>query len=290
NQVTQDVGLNPGDPQYIDQTIQTVDDDGGGIVANNTVCLANGSGMKVDQNCSCSKTNSCYQPDLPDTSALPAFSGTPLLADSIKSLKATSGDMFAGRLKAAKTNGQALTNGAAKITRLRDAMEKKINADRIKAKGNPVDFDRNEMAFKNGYSKQLENAFNTLTPREQAALNGISGGYFPDTKDGKEEKEDDKLAGDSAVDVGNKAVTDVNPNPGQAKDKTADGGVWDFDFEQDAGAAAAEQAAIDAALRAEEDQNYVVDGDINDDRNKNLFNIITRRYLKSAYPVIFEEQ
>lgn len=289
NQVTQDVGVDTGKSQFIDQSVQTVDNDTGGI-ANNAVCLAGGTGLKLDASCSCSKTNSCAQPDLPDTSALPAFSGTPLLADSIKSLKATSGDMFAGRLKAATTNGQSLTNGAAKITRLRDAMEKKINADRLKAKADPVDFDRNEMKFKNGYANQLEKAFNNLSPREQAALSGISGGYFPQTDKDKEEKEEDLAKGDSAVDIGKKAIVDVNPNPGQNKDKTADGGTWDFNFEEDPKDAAAEQAAIDAALRAEEDQNYVVDGDINDDRNKNLFNIITRRYLKSAYPVIFEEK
>lgn len=290
NQISQDIENGSSGSQFIDQSVQTVEQDQGALIGNNEVCgTGKGLAPNFTTDCSCSKTNSCFQPPLPDTSALPAFSGSPILADSIKSLKATSGDVFAGRLKSANTNAQKLTSGAARITKLRDALQKKINEDRLKKGGNEIDFEKAQNAFNNQFERSLASAFNKLTPKEQATLNNLTGGYIGNTDEDKKKGEKDDLAEDSSVDVGAKAVADVNPNPGTAK-KTADGGVWDFNFEDDAKAANAEQAAIDAALKANEDENYVVDGDINDDRNKNLFNIITKRYLKSAYPVIFEEK
>lgn len=294
NRVDQQIDMETGTTsQFIDQTVQNVDGSSGDGIGNNSLCATGGAstGLKPDTNCSCAKTNSCASPQIPDTTGLPAFAGSALLADSIGSLNGSASNLFSGRLKEAKTKGQALTNNAARITKLRSALQKKFNEDRLKDGKKAVDFEKAEAGFSKYMNDQIESAFNNLTPSEQAALGRLAPGMGIGTGTGSEdEKKDDKLAEKSGSNIKKVAAVDVNPNAGKGSQKSNDGAVWDFNFDDEAAAAKAEQDAIAAALAEQEDDNYQVDGDINDDRNKNLFNIITRRYLKSAYPVIFEEQ
>jgi hypothetical protein len=138
--------------------------------------------------------------------------------------------------------------------------------------------------------RQVENAFNNLSPREQQALSRLGSGFGTGSDGDDKDKGKEELAASGSSGKSKVIAADINPNAGKASNKTADGAVWDFNFEDDAAKGAAEQAAIAAALAEDEVDDYKIEGDINDDRNKNLFNIITRRYLKSVYPVIFEEQ
>lgn len=274
--------------QYIDPSTQAIDGSGGGI-GNNSVCFK-GSGAKgvTPTDCSCSKTDTCAGPDLPSSTGIPTFSGSGLLTNGLNNLGGAAKDLFKGDLKGATTKGNKLVNGAARITRLKKALLDKLNEDRVKQGGKPIDFERAEGVALNRFERDINKAFSNLPPRGVAALNGIRSGLGVDD-DSEKEKKDGKGEG-TGVDTGKVAAVDINPNAGGASGKSNSGATWDFNFQDDAAAAAAEQDAMAAALAEEEDQNYKVDGDINDDRNKNLFNIITRRYLKSAYPVIFEEK
>lgn len=289
--VDQGINTETGNGETIDQTVQGFDSSNGGTIGNNEICFTGGaaSGLTADKNCTCASTNTCAGPQMPKTSGLPSFSGTSLLADNINGLKAASTDLFAGRLKGATTNGQALTNGAAKITKLRDALRKKINEDRLKAGANAIDFEGGEKKMASTIERQVENAFNNLSPREQSALARLGSGFGTGDADANKDDKKDDLA-DKGSERGKVVAAAINPNAGAANNKSADGAVWDFNFEEDAAKGAAEQAAIAAALAENEDENYQIEGDINDDRNKDIFNIITRRYLKSAYPVIFDER
>lgn len=278
--------------QYIDPTVQDFDNKSGGI-GNNSTCFTGGAaqGVTPAKNCDCAKNDSCAGPQMPDSTGIPSFSGSGLLTNGLNNLGGTAKDLFRGDLKGASTKGKALTNGAARITKLRKALADKFNKDRLENGGKPIDFEKATRVGQSRLERDINKAFNNLTDKERAALNGITNGSFglDKDKDDKEDKNKD-LAEKTGVDTGKVAAVDVNPNAGGGSGKSNSGATWDFNFEDDAANAAAEQDAMAAALAEKEDENYQVDGDINDDRNKNLFNIITRRYLKSAYPVIFEEK
>jgi len=290
--VDQSIDTQTGDGEFINQTVQEFDNSNSGGIGNNEMCFTGGaaSGLTADTNCSCKSSNTCAGPQVPSTTSLPSFTGSTLLADNINGLKGASADLFAGRLKSATTKGQSLTNGAAKITRLRDALKKKINEDRLKAGSKPIDFESAEKQIAGTMERQVESAFNNLSPREQQALSRLGSGFGTGADGDDKDKKKEELAESGSSGKSKVIAADINPNAGKASNKTADGAVWDFNFEDDAAKGAAEQAAIAAALAEDEVDDYKIEGDINDDRNKNLFNIITRRYLKSVYPVIFEEQ
>ncbi len=290
--VDQSIDTQTGDGEFINQTVQEFDNSNSGGIGNNEMCFTGGaaSGLTADTNCSCRSSNTCAGPQVPSTTSLPSFTGSTLLADNINGLKGASADLFAGRLKGATTKGQSLTNGAAKITRLRDALKKKINEDRLKAGSKPIDFESAEKQIAGTMERQVESAFNNLSPREQQALSRLGSGFGTGADGDDKDKKKEELAESGNSGKSKVIAADINPNAGKASNKTADGAVWDFNFEDDAAKGAAEQAAIAAALAEDEVDDYKIEGDINDDRNKNLFNIITRRYLKSVYPVIFEEQ
>ena len=283
------VGLNAGNVSMATPDFRPVPQEPVRNVTNNAVCLG-GQGTQIDQTCSCSKTNSCAKPNLAGLSAIPSLSGTPLVADSLKSLNGAAGDMYAGKLSGAKTKGNALANNAAKITRLRSGIEKKINSDRLKNNGKPINFDENENAFRNGLKRQINDAFNNLTDKEQATVANLAGGYLGDPESSIEDEiQNIASAGNGLGGAG--SAKDVNANPkngtgGDEKENPA------FDFNFDDGGLTAGTAdgdlALDGTLGSDEDSEYVIKGDINDDRSKNLFKIITTRYLKSAYPVFFD--
>ncbi len=290
SQTSQDIGLETGATHsLIDGSIQGIDNGSNKGISNNDACFTGGAGqIVVDSNCSCSQNNSCKKPEIPNLTKLPDFGGQSLLSDSMKSLSAAGSNLYSGRLKAGSTEGNKLVNSAARITKLRDALKDKINKDRL-AKGNDaIDFAKAEKGMEGFLKRELDGAFNRLTPAEQRTLANLSGGIGRGSDDDANEEKEDKEGEGTGSGATAVAATDINPNPGKAN-ANADGGTWDFDFGEEA-QGSAEQDAMAQALEAEEDQDYVVKGDINDDRHKNLFNIITRRYLKSAYPVIFEEK
>ncbi len=289
NQTTQDLEIKTG--AQTESTLGTTTDIGNGVnvTGSTTTCFTGGKGqLNVDKNCSCSSNNSCKKPEVPNIQALPEFGGQSLLADTMGDLRAAGSQLYSGKLSEGSAAANRVANAAARITRLRNNLNDKINKDRLSKGKKPIDFEKAEAGFRSKLEKDVERAFNNLSPTEQGTLANLAGGFGSSNSD-KDEKEKEK---DSPKKDGKTAIaaTDVNPNAGSVgSDKNADGGTWDFNFDPEA-EAAAEQAALAEALAAEEDENYVVKGDINDDRNKDIFNIITRRYLKSAYPVIFEEK
>lgn len=290
NQTTQDLEVKTGAQTETTLGTTTDIDNGPNTKGQTTTCFTGGSGqLNADENCSCSSNNSCKKPEVPNLQALPEFGGQSLLADTMGNLRAAGSQLYSGRLGEGSAAANKVANAAARITRLRDNLRDKINKDRLTKGKKPIDFEKAENGFRNKLENDVERAFNNLSPAEQGTLANLAGGFGTNNKSDNSEKEKEEEStskgGKTAI-----AATDVNPNAGSVgSDKNADGGTWDFNFDPEA-EASAEQAALAEAIAAEEDENYVVKGDINDDRNKDIFNIITRRYLKSAYPVIFEEK
>lgn len=251
-------------------------------------CTTGGStsSISVDESCACASSNSCKKTNMPEISAMPDFAGKSILSDSLKSLKSAGDNVYAGRLEGAATDAQSLSKNAARISKLRDALVKKINKDNVAAggKGN-YDLDKMEDKFQNQLLKSVNDSFKGLSPTEQASL----ARFAPALGEGEKTAESDseESSSDTTAAVGGTGAVAT----GEAGNKSNQGSSWDFNFdEENSDTAVDPEAAALAEAMAKEDEDYVIEGDINDDRNKNIFKIITGRYLKSAYPVIFDEQ
>ncbi len=254
----------------------------------NTCFTGSPGTLREDSGCDCAKTQTCKQPEVPSLAGIEDFNGKSLIVDSLKDFATVGKNLYNGRLKNGTTAGQSLSKNAARITRLRKSMEDKLNKDRKKNGKKAIPFDGLQKKFESGLLKEVNNAFKNLSPSERSSLASIAPGLGGDAKAGNDKDGESKVAGASDSSSRSVSAVDVNPNAGAVNKGDANqGGNWDFDFDEDK--TEEEKAAIAAAL-AVEDENYVVEGDISEDRNKNLFKIITSRYLKSAYPVIFEEK
>ncbi len=288
NQVSQNTTNTSGG---VSQTISATrsDLDSTGISSGLEATCYTGSSttsISVDESCACASSNSCKSANLPDISAMPEFAGKSILSDSLKSLKSAGDSVYAGRLEGAESSSSALGANAARISKLRDALVKKINKDNVAAGGDGTyDLDKLEDKFQDQLLKSVNDSFNNLSGAQQAALSS----FAPAISDSDDSDADNKKKEetDSSPAVGGTGAIATGSTGG----KSNKGGSWDFNFDEDAEKekGMSEAQALAQAM-AQEDEEYVIDGDINDDRNKDIFKIITGRYLKSAYPVIFEEQ
>ena len=242
--------------------------------------------ISVDESCACVSSNSCKSANLPDISAMPEFAGKSILTDSLKSLKSAGDSVYAGRLEGAESSSSALGANAARISKLRDALVKKINKDNVAAGGDGTyDLDKLEDKFQDQLLKSVNDSFNNLSGAQQAALSSFAPAISDSDDSDADNKKKEEI--DSSPAVGGTGAIATGSTGG----KSNKGGSWDFNFDEDEqNEKGMSEAQALAHAMAQEDEDYVIDGDINDDRNKDIFKIITGRYLKSAYPVIFEEQ
>lgn len=238
--------------------------------------------VNIDDDCECAESDSCKKTSVPNISSLPDFSGKSALASTLDSIKTEGDSLYSGRLSAGSTGSDGLATKAARISKLRDQLADNFYSKMKDSKGNPVSYSDNVEKAKNKLLQKVNDGFSSLSGSQQAALAGMAPALAVDNKDkvAEEKKETDSTAA-----VGGKGAI-----AGTGSSKSSSGPNWNFEFDEgEEGAATTDEEAL-ANVMAQEDQDYEIDGDINDDRNKNLFNIITSRYLKSAYPVIFEEE
>jgi len=236
--------------------------------------------ISVDESCTCVQKRTCKSTNLPDLSKLPDFAGQTLLTDELKALKTSADSIYSGDLKGANSASTKLGKNAARITKLRESLVGKINKDNIAAGGlGNYDLDKLEDKFQEQLLKKVNDSFNGLSPSQQSSLAGFAPALDPSDKGNKEEIDSaapkGKIGAIAATSRGN---------------KSNQGSSWDFNFDDDKNNGSDPEAAALAEVMANENDQYEIDGDINDDRNKDIFKIITGRYLKSAYPVIFEER
>jgi len=288
NQVSQNTTNSSGGVSQTISATRTDLDSTGSSSGLEATCYTGSSttSISVDESCACASSNSCKSANLPDISAMPEFAGKSILTDSLKSLKSAGDSVYAGRLEGAESSSSALGANAARISKLRDALVKKINKDNVAAGGDGTyDLDKLENKFQDQLLKSVNDSFNNLSGAQQAALSSFAPAISDsDASDADNKKKEEA---DSSPAVGGTGAIATGSTGG----KSNKGGSWDFNFDEDeAKDKGMSEAQALAQAMAQEDEDYVIDGDINDDRNKDIFKIITGRYLKSAYPVIFEEQ
>ncbi len=243
-------------------------------LAEGSICLTGNLGeRRVDAQCMCRKNNSCSKVDLANFNlggyGLPSSfnNGLGTFGNGVNSL--LSGNTV-GADTAANAFGQ---NAARNLKGLLNAVKGKVSEKAAK-EGKPVDLDKAEKALGKKILNDMDRVIGGLS---QQQLAGMSAGSTGDLAEKVAEK----------IPESKQALASIKA-PVPATSNSASGMDFNFDFgeEEPASEVVAGDINYEEAL-----DGYVTDqNDISDRRNENIFNIITVRYFKSAYPRFFEEQ
>ena len=273
----------PGQSNVDTQTVDTTAIDGNSDSSSG--CVVGGRGEAVsDPECKCKDSNSCKTPDVPNLTQIDGMVGAGgVLAEGASTLGAASSSLFQGDTSGGSTNGNNVGKLAAKIRKIKSKAQKAIN-DKLKAAGKtPVkDWDAYEKGTFNKYMGTVQKAWDGLSGSDKSKLMARIPALSNDNAKGKGKQvaAKSKVAMKKANGLknigkgGKKAVAEKQP-----------GMDLNFDFEENKPLTDEEMAMNGEGMA----NTPAKDGeDINDNRNKDIFKIITGRYQKTAYPVFFE--
>tara|TARA_R110000868_G_scaffold180754_2_gene421423 strand:- start:5178 stop:7298 length:2121 start_codon:yes stop_codon:yes gene_type:complete len=245
------------------------------------ICLVGNLGeQRVDENCSCRKNNSCSKVDLSAVDfgglGLPGFFG-----QTAGGLQSGANSLFSGNLAGADSAFAGVGSNAANLRKLNDRVKGSAIAGVNSAnKGKkPVDLKSLESKIIEDVQKLGPSLIKSAQAKNGPALaafgigsSGISSGLVDNPKD---------LTPKSLVaSISSKAA----PAPA-AKTKAMD---FNFDFPTEQEASSDTEVALSQGDALNEFESN--ESDISARPDENIFNIITVRYFKSAYPRIFNEQ
>ncbi|MBI2520595.1 MAG: hypothetical protein HYV97_09255 [Bdellovibrio sp.] len=157
-------------------------------------------------------------------------------------------------------------------------MQKKINKNREKMKLPPVDFASMQ-------TQQLKGMFKKA--KDYLAAKGMTADQLMPVSpvDPTNTKELEKKVADGAV-----GAAKIDAKKGSAVPDLS-GLVGDFKFDEGEGAGAAIESHPETSASKELDDTFQVpNNDIASDANADIFQMLSSRYLKTAYPIFFEEE
>ena len=265
-----DIDRGPGPESSIDDTEE--------IKKNDDSCfIGNPGSLKQDPNCLCKKANNCKQMEMPKVS----FNGmsTPGILSEPMSLFQSSGNkLYSGDLQGAQADGARLGNFAGKIKKAKRQMFTKVNKSRKNANQDPIDFGLQSKALKAKMVKMFQDGYSKLSPSDQKSLQDTFSGNKEDLSLAKE------LANRKQVPASGVRAKSA----GQSSKTNAKDGFMGFDFgDQES----TDDVAIDPdSVAANMNDQGMFQGDIRDRPDEDIFKIINTRYLKSAYPIFFDEE
>ena len=236
------------------------------------LCLQEtGDGSIVPISCDrCNETNTCKTSSVPDDINFPQVGAPESLSESAASMQSMEDAAYSGDLQAAEIAANALGQNATNIKELRAKIEEKINTKRVKDKKKPLDF--------GGMKAKMTRDIQKLAHQNLAALPSKYSN-FKDLIDlgGAAKIDKDKKLGAS------KAGKDANKKAGNEKEKDPLAGM-NFEIEDD--------KKENFGLKRGESYAYNKNAqdDILKDKNTNIFEVISVRYLKTAYPVFLEQE
>lgn len=242
--------------------------------------------LKPDEKCSCQKTNTCKKSESPiikynklDTQGV--------MANGTRSLAKSSNALFSGNLSKANEIAGEMGKNAIRISKLNNSLKRIANTQFKEINRKPINWDRLEKAQKNHLIKAVRNGLKGMSNEEKNTLAkfapalAASSGRPMITEENHTEKKKSPSYKNSALTV----------NQGTAAATPSNNGLnFSFELEDEKADADAAQLAAMNANKGVDLTNMEVDAaDISEKPDVNLFKIITTRYLKSAYPVLFEQ-
>ncbi len=250
--------------------------------ASGAICLVGKLGeQRVDENCACRQTNSCSSVDLSAVDfgglGLPGFFG-----QTTGGLQAGANSLFSGNLAGADSAFGSMGSNAANLRKLKDRVKAKAIADvnAVNKNKKPIDLKTIEDQILKDIQKEGPSILKAAQAKNGSTLaslgigtTGISSGLAEDPK---------KLTPETLLEsISSKAAPAA---AGKAK-----GMDFNFEFPEESSAIAptGDMALSQGDALNEFESN---ESDISARPDENIFNIITVRYFKSAYPRIFNEQ
>lgn len=243
----------------------------------------------ADSTCSCKKTNSCKQAEIPKVE-FKGFSLPGSMNKTLAGLKQAGNSLYSGKYLEASAGAGSVVNNAAGVGKMEDALLKKINERLAKEGKKTTDFNK----AKNNYAKRFNSAvgqsLNSMKPSDALVIRQMSNGTSGTEKleEGVIAKKDEN--GKIVITPAKEAVA----NSGSKSDGSSTQDPFNgLNFEEANGVAStAGQNAAGAAATNDEGYEYGdQDGEqISDKPGVSLFSLISNRYLKTAFPRIFSEQ
>ncbi len=241
----------------------------------------------ADSTCSCKKTNSCKQAEIPQVE-FKGFSLPGAMNRTLTGLKQAGNSLYAGKYLEASTSAGSVLNNAAGVNKMQEALVKKINERLAKNGKKAVDFEKTKKNYANQFNRAIEKSLNSMKPSDALAIrslaNGTSGSDSLAQEPIAKKDESGKIVVTPAKSdgAGTGSATDnakaSDPFAGMNFEVAANG------VDQNA-AAAAESGADEGYEYGDKDGEQ-----ISDKPGVSLFNLISNRYLKTAFPRLFSEQ
>ncbi len=242
------------------------------------ICMTGEEGKAVPIECErCNEINNCKTSEIPENTKFPETMPNEL-ASATSLMQKMQNASYKGDTEAAQLAGNELAQYAGKIRKINKQFQDMANKDRLARGEKPIDFERAQKELMDRYKKSAVAALNKLPADKKNSLLTLAGGGFSSLSP----KKDDKLhlkATANVINIQKKKRHKKNPFAGLELDEKTD----------EATAKPTIAKVADAMLTDNEEYDYSGANDGIHDRNANIFKIITVRYLKSAYPVLLEE-
>jgi len=250
-------------------------------------CFTGGRGkIRTDSSCSCKSSKSCKTSGMP-TIKFEGFK-TP---NTLKNLVNTNGQMtdqfYKGNVQGANMMAEANNNkNAARLKKLNKSIQGSVNSLLKKAGKKPYDFDKEISNQKTALASTFRDGYSSLS-------GDMKNKIFSFDKDKKimDRKEPVSTRGSGA----SGAVKSSSSSGSKVKSKSENkGGDFKFDFDLDDEEEEKEKGMghkdEGTSEENELDQYETTQDDVSQRSETNIFKIIETRYLKTAYPIFFEEE
>lgn len=246
--------------------------------ANGSCYTGAGTTLVSDPECNCKKSNSCKQAQIPSI-GFKGFQSPTLMSSSLDNLKNMSNALYNGDTSSALASGSALSQNAANLRKYKKALEGQYNKIQKKNGKKEFPFNKATKHFKNNAIANVKKLLSTMSDSDKGTLmNALADNNF-----GSPELKPDKVKkGISSEEESNIAKQNVISTSGSKK--ASDFNFSFVDDKKESDKSESEVAANSTGFEYNENRN-----DISDRKEDSIFNIISTRYLKSAYDVFFDE-
>ncbi len=248
--------------------------------------------VQLDSDCSCRETNTCTKSQLPALSqGRPDVPGGSALSDAANSLTRSADAIFSGDINQARLEGENAAQLAARLKKNKAEYIDLAN-EKIKASGGkPIDdWDELEKKTEQRLIDEVNTAFSKLSDKERAALAKLAPGIAKSKTAKKDSKSTDKSKEKT------KKASSLASLGGKGKSyKNKGSGNNGFEFLDEEGKKKRKKIARKLASEKDsKDKSAKSKGKQQADagiagRDQNLFQLITKRYKKSAYRFFFGE-
>lgn len=252
----------------------------------NSFCMVTRNGKDlIDEACACRQNNSCKPPSLPNPD-FHNFDMPGIVSDSIDQMRDIESHLNNGNLEAAENGINSFNGNQNAIRDLNRQLEDHINSNL----DSPIDFQANRDAARDKLKEALRKDLKRMPAPafNQLASMGPSSVSPPSQAGPKQENIDEGLLSDS-YNNSNQSGTSANESSSKANQKKDPFSGFSF---TGGGSNSGSDSFVDPnSLAANMDKfDFEHSGRDISSEDKNLFKIITGRYFRSAYPIIFESK